>query len=499
MSGRIDQRACSWFVLCAIGLLGCSAYDDALATAKNGPAAGSNGGGGTGASESGSGGAGGMDASVEPGGSGGIGGSAGSANGGSSGTSGCAGTSSKAGSGSCSDECPDDSDKTAPGECGCGMSEADGDSDGTPDCVDDCPDNPDKQAPGTCGCQLSDDDGDGDGTPDCVDGCPDDPDKSAPGECGCGVTESIVDSDGDSTPDCIDLCPDDPGKQAPGKCGCPVAETDTDLDETPDCIDTCPSDPKKTAPGVCGCGIPDADVGTTVGCVALKNALVRRYRFEGSGMSVADSQGGPAGTVSGGSLSGSGTVVLTGGSGGPYVDLPNGILSGLTDATLEMWVNWDGGGTGWQRIFDFGTSGTEDSQGSGKSYLFLTPAIPGTTAHPDGVMNLAFSTNGNANETKVQSSTRPLPNGVTVHIAVVVDDTHDTLSLYINTTLEGTTTFTGHLSGITDVNDWLGHSQFSQDDDLAATFYEFRVYEAALTPAQLNFSLTQGTDPAYLQ
>ena len=32
------------------------------------------------------------------------------------------------------DHCPDDSNKTEPQECGCGIAETDSDDDGTPDC-----------------------------------------------------------------------------------------------------------------------------------------------------------------------------------------------------------------------------------------------------------------------------------------------------------------------------------------------------------------------------
>ena len=43
--------------------------------------------------------------------------------------------------------CPDDSDKTEPGDCGCGVPDTDSDGDGLPDCIDNCPDvaNPDQE------------------------------------------------------------------------------------------------------------------------------------------------------------------------------------------------------------------------------------------------------------------------------------------------------------------------------------------------------------------
>ncbi|MFC4721383.1 T9SS type A sorting domain-containing protein [Geojedonia litorea] len=231
----------------------------------------------------------------------------------------------------CNDNCPNDANKTEPGDCGCGVADADtdndgvfdcndseinspcpnnvdangvsidSDSDGTPDCNDGCPSDPNKTASGDCGCGVADTDtdsdgvldcndseinspcpnnvdangvsidSDSDGTPDCNDGCPSDPNKTAPGDCGCGTADT--DSDSDGTPDCIDECPND----STNTCNnCPDADNDTvcdaedrcpgaddlldsDRDGTPDCLDLCPNDRNKTAPGLCGCGTSDAD------------------------------------------------------------------------------------------------------------------------------------------------------------------------------------------------------------------------------------------------
>jgi hypothetical protein len=155
------------------------------------------------------------------------------------------------------DECPDDPNKSAPGQCGCGNADTDSDGDGTADCVDGCPADANKTAPGTCGCGTADTDSDGDGVADCLDDCPADADKTAPGECGCGRADT--DSDGDGVLDCLDDCPNDPNKTGLGTCGCSVADTDRDGDGVPDCNDRCPDDPAKFAPGLCGCGSSEAD------------------------------------------------------------------------------------------------------------------------------------------------------------------------------------------------------------------------------------------------
>jgi hypothetical protein len=166
------------------------------------------------------------------------------------------------------DNCPDDpntdqADDDADGAgnvcdvCPGANDSLDTDMDGTPDCLDGCPMDPAKTAPGLCGCGVSDVDTDMDGSPDCTDGCDLDPLKTAPGICGCG--EPDLDSDRDGTFNCDDGCPGDPNKIDPGQCGCGVADTDTDMDGSADCVDECDDDPLKTAPGNCGCGVEETD------------------------------------------------------------------------------------------------------------------------------------------------------------------------------------------------------------------------------------------------
>lgn len=55
----------------------------------------------------------------------------------------------------CTDQCPLDPNKTAPGVCGCGVSETDSDHDGFPDCIDQCPGDSTKTSAGQCGCSGS--------------------------------------------------------------------------------------------------------------------------------------------------------------------------------------------------------------------------------------------------------------------------------------------------------------------------------------------------------
>jgi hypothetical protein len=262
--------------------------------------------------------------------------------------------------------------------------------------------------------------------------------------------------------------------------------------------DTCPNDPAKTAPGVCGCGLPDADTAQLAGCTSVKSSLAHRYDFEGTGTVVSDGVGTAHGTVVGATLSklaGKGVVVLTGGTSGPYVNLPNGLISSLTSATLEAWVTW-GGGAAWQRIFDFGdsTSATpEDNPATGDTYLFLT-AQDSTS----DVMRGVYSISGGAAaaETRVVATTA-LAQTLT-QVALVVDSVGGKLLLYAGGVKAGEQTFSGSLASINDVNVWLGRSQYDADPELTGTIHDFRVYKAALTPAQIATSFAGGPDPAFL-
>lgn len=80
--------------------------------------------------------------------------------------------------------------------------DADADGDGGANCEDACPEDSEKRAPGLCGCGESDNDSDGDGTPDCLDGCKNDSLKTAPGVCGCGFSDA--DANGNNIADCLD-------------------------------------------------------------------------------------------------------------------------------------------------------------------------------------------------------------------------------------------------------------------------------------------------------
>lgn len=262
--------------------------------------------------------------------------------------------------------------------------------------------------------------------------------------------------------------------------------------------DACPNDAAKVAPGTCGCGIPDVDTATLAACQKLVAKLVHRFDFEGSGTVVKDRVGTADGSLKGASLSkldGAGVALLGGGTAGAYVDLPNKLLSTLTNATLESWVTW-GGGSAWQRVFDFGDSTNatpENNPALGNTYLMFTPQSAA------GVATIGFSLVGNASgQQQDVGAAAALPTSLT-HVAVVANATDKKLRLYIDGKKAGEATWSGPLSSINDVNAWLGRSQYAGDPELSGVFHEFRIYSAALSDAEIATSFLGGPDPVFLK
>lgn len=233
----------------------------------------------------------------------------------------------------------------------------------------------------------------------------------------------------------------------------------------------------------------------------LVSSLLHRYSFEDEGSLAFDSVGAAHGPIVGTTLTDTGTLTLAGNRSLQYVDLPNKIVSGLKDATFEAWLAWDGGAA-WQRIFDFGSSsGGEDiptiptGGTSGISYLFLTTnaAADSTRGLPSG-MRVAYSRNGVGDE-DVCFGPLPFPSGSEAHhVAVVVDTTTQTITLYQDGLLITECALSRPLSAINDENNWLGRSNFTNDVELAADYDEFRIYNAALTSAQIAESFAAGPD-----
>ena len=113
------------------------------------------------------------------------------------------------------------------------------------------------------------------------------------------------------------------------------------------------------------------------------------------------------------------------------------------------------------------------------------------------MLQLTFTADGYSNEIRIEASA-PAPSGAETHVAAVVDSANASLTLYLDGTLETARAFSGALSELTDVNNWLGRSQYIADSSFAGSIAEFRLYSAALSGPQVALSFEAGPDPEFL-
>jgi hypothetical protein len=151
-----------------------------------------------------------------------------------------------------------------------------------------------------------------------------------------------------------------------------------------------------------------------------------------------------------------------------FVNLPTGVVSGLSDFTISAWVN-PAATTTWTRVFDLGT-------GTG-AYMFLT-VNAGTGPR------FAITTTGGGGEQQI-SATGQLPLNTWSHLAVTLSGTTGTL--YINGTAVGSNpNMTLHPSDLGNTNqNWIGRSQYG-DPYLNATVDDFQIYSRALSADEVG-------------
>ncbi|WP_090438834.1 LamG-like jellyroll fold domain-containing protein [Duganella sp. CF458] len=151
-----------------------------------------------------------------------------------------------------------------------------------------------------------------------------------------------------------------------------------------------------------------------------------------------------------------------------YVALPAKLMDGVADFTIAVRVFWDGG-RNWARIFDFGSGTTH--------YMFLTPQAAGA--------GLRFSISL-ANGWGDQSlSSAPLPSGQWVHVAVTLSGSTGTL--YVNGSAVATNSQMTHapFRMRSTTQNWIGRSQYSADPYFNGKIDDFRIYNGALSAAEV--------------
>ena len=216
--------------------------------------------------------------------------------------------------------------------------------------------------------------------------------------------------------------------------------------------------------------------------LGLVSGLAHRWSFNGS---LADSVGGSTATLFGTASLGANQVTLPGGTNGTsYVSLGSNLLPTTNSpATIALWATESQVQT-WSRIFDFGSTA-------------------------GGVSNLMWSwTQGTSNPGAIWAGAGSNQNayaytntGTENHIALVLTPNGSSTNLNwyqfsaSGTVLnQGSYTSSWNISQLTQSNMWLGHSEYSADHDASASYNEVRIWDTALTQAQLSMFSSLGPD-----
>ena len=244
--------------------------------------------------------------------------------------------------------------------------------------------------------------------------------------------------------------------------------------------------------GAASTGGDDTGVTCPAGEGPPVGSLIHRYDFGGTGTTLLDLVGTADGKLmEGATLDGSGVLTLPGrvdNKADQYVDLPNGILSSLSEVTLVAWATWEGG-AGFQRIFDFGDSSSGEGQGdSGRNYIAML-----TTSNFANGNRLGAELAAPGHPTLSLGSYADMDEGTRYQVALVFRS-NDHAELFHEAVSLITSPVQTSLSELNDVNNWLGRSQWSKDHGFHGSYDEFRIYNVALSACQLATLRELGPD-----
>jgi hypothetical protein len=223
-------------------------------------------------------------------------------------------------------------------------------------------------------------------------------------------------------------------------------------------------------------------LGLGVGLTASAD-LVHRYSFNdpAGSLTATDSVGGLSwsATLNGQAALDGSQLVLDGS--GSFAELPGGVITNTSAVTVETWASFGLQNADWARVFDIGAM---DSGGAVISDFRIEPRAPG---------NYVDSFYGTPDGAYVNHP-QGWDNQTNVHIVVVLNPSANILAVYTNGVLISSPPSgpLPPLSSFTNTLSYLGKSFYSADPYLIGTIDEFRVWNQALSQAQIEASFEAG-------
>lgn len=236
---------------------------------------------------------------------------------------------------------------------------------------------------------------------------------------------------------------------------------------------------------------------------ALKCGPIHRYSFDYPGTqttNVHDSAGTAHGTIRGAGYAWvGGQLELPGGSSATeaYVDLPNNLISVHANLTIEVWATLRTRQS-WSRILDIGNNtagevtapgGTFDAFPAGGSKFIMLAASEGTSSRHVFEVSGVPHLHGGTKRTIEHNDP-----GITHHHVITYSAARQEWRHYLDGRLTSCIASSSGPSTIPDVNVWLGRSNFSADAIFNGWIDEVRIYNCALTDAEVLRNTHDGPD-----
>ncbi len=219
----------------------------------------------------------------------------------------------------------------------------------------------------------------------------------------------------------------------------------------------------------------------TVQVYYVPATLMHRYSMnETSGTNVYDSIGGSAwtGTLPNGGTFGNGQLTFSS-AGQQYLNLPGGIVSNCLATTIDMWIPNISGASGSPPFVYLFAFGDTDSSGKGYDYIFFNPNIARATISD---VDPGYYGEQGGDLASLGSSTN-------LHLTCVFNCPVGTILIYTNGILAATLTgITDPLSTVGTEFAYVGRSLYTADSYLDWSLQELRIYNGALSPAEIAAS-----------
>lgn len=169
-----------------------------------------------------------------------------------------------------------------------------------------------------------------------------------------------------------------------------------------------------------------------------------------------------------------GAISFAGGNTSSYIEMPQGILDGLTDVTVSALVNWKGKNSA-EWLFALGQGDTH--------YLYMTPKY-----NADNTARFGIATNGWRNE--VATKAPLLQSDDWKLVTAVMSSTENKLSLYV----DGQLVSSGNAGGFTldqinnknGISGFIGKSFYAGDAYFGGMIADFQIYNGALLASEVS-------------